>query len=414
MAINLTSFDPILKELYVGQKVKDLVYPKNPFFAMIGKYENFEGDLYPLPLKSENNQSVSATFAVGAAIGGNSEYKRFGLTRSKKYGFAEVDGETARASKSDKGAFLAALRSEIDSTKKAVADSISADIFAGKDGELGGVNSIDTAAITLGSSSTALPNEITKFHVGMDIVIYDTTNMTKRTGGKSVGGVTNVFTISSRNADTGVITLDATPASVVAGDILFRAGDRGNSLSGLDAWLTADSTALAASFFGVVRSVDPSRLAGVHYTAASSEKIETSLINAVSKCNREGGRPDMLWMAFEDFAALVVELGAKVVYERKIPSDASKGFIGFQALKLHTAFGLIDVMADQHCARKVVYGLDMSSWKLYSLGTVPMIDDLDGNSLLRSGTADAVIARIISYHQLGCNAPGHNVRIILD
>ena len=129
MALDLTAFEPVLKELYDGQAVKELVYPKNPFYGMLKKVENFEGDVYPLPLRSENNQAISSTFAVGKAHNGSSVYKRFSLNRVKKYGFADIDGETARASKSNKGAFIEALKTEIDSTKLGVTNSISADLF---------------------------------------------------------------------------------------------------------------------------------------------------------------------------------------------------------------------------------------------------------------------------------------------
>ena len=411
MSLSLADYNPILKELYDGQKVKDLVYPTQPFYAMLAKKENFEGKLYPLPLLIENNQSIGANFTAAKAVAGSSDYDSFNLTRNKKYGFANIDGETARASRSDKGAFVAALKIEIDSTKKAVVDSIAADLFGNGTGALGVVSTYTTSSNVL---VLATADDIVDFHVGMRIVIFNSTNATARAGGATVGGVTNTFEITARDAIAGSFTLNADPTSIVSTDLIFRAGDRGAVCQGLEAWIPSTAPASNDSFFGVNRSVDRSRLAGIYVAAAASDsKIETTLIDGVSLLNREGGRPDMIWISFKKYAELTVELGSKVNYYRQAVDDAKDAAFGFRGLMLDTAFGPIKVMADQHCPDTHAFVLDMKSWALYSVGPAPMIDELDGNMLLRDPASDAVEARIVAYYQLGCNAPGHNGKLTL-
>ena len=406
MALDLTAFNPILKELYKGQKVKDLVYPDHPFFAMLNKAEDFEGDLYPLPLKFANNQAIGHDFAIAQANGGSSKYRAFHLTREEKYGFATIGGQVARASKSNKGAFMAALKSEIDNTKMGVIASLSADLFGDGTGDLGEVISTYASSTTFGLEN---PEDIAKFEVGMEITF---------------GTDADSATITNRNEILGQLTIDSvTDTGIAASAKIYRSGDKDNVISGLDAWLTPSGSAL----FGVTRSVDPSRLGGIHYNGSSNAvtyggvslpansdgTIEKTLINGASRLQREGGRPTDIVLSFTDFAKFDNELGTKVEYVRVKPADASDGFVGFESLHVRTSKGVIRVWADAHCKEGIAYALDMKTWVLASLGPAPMIDDLDGNMILRVHNADQVQSRIIFYGNLGCMAPGHNARIIL-
>ena len=80
---------------------------------------------------------------------------------------------------------------------------------------------------------------------------------------------------------------------------------------------------------------------------------------------------------------------------------------------IHGPRGPIKVIPDQNCPKDVAYMLDMSVWKLYSLGKAPKILDSDGLRFLRESSADAVEVRVGYYAQLGCRGPGYNVRIAL-
>ena len=255
----------------------------------------------------------------------------------------------------------------------------------------------------------------------MRVVIYDSTNATQRAGGSTLGGIDNTFAITARNVDNGTVTLNATPTSVVADDLIFRAGDRGNVASGLGAWLPAPSspgtrTVPAADFFGVNRSEDPTRLAGLYFDKSSNSgatKIQDALIESLAVVQREGGDPDVSWISFEKYSDLVKEIGAKVEYDRRNSGDASMAEFSFKGIKLLSAYGEIMIMADKHCPAAKAYLLQMDTWALYSLEQAVMLDTLDGNKLLRSNDSDGVEARILGYFQLGCNAPGWNAVIDL-
>ena len=72
MALDMTTADAILKELYPDDVLKNLTYQNHPFFAMVPKMENFVGDAMVVPVTIGNPQGRSATFATALANKGNS------------------------------------------------------------------------------------------------------------------------------------------------------------------------------------------------------------------------------------------------------------------------------------------------------------------------------------------------------
>ena len=114
-------------------------------------------------------------------------------------------------------------------------------------------------------------------------------------------------------------------------------------------------------------------------------------------------------MNYSNFADLEKALGSKVSYvEKNIKPE-----IGFRGILIHGPRGPINVIPDQNCPNGVAYMIQLDVWKLYSLGKAPRILSGDGLKQLRVSDADAVEVRVGYYAQLGCRAPGWNVRISL-
>ena len=170
MALNLTSLDAALKEIYTSDKVQDLVYKSNPFLAMVPKMTSFEGDALPIPLVYGNPQGRSATFATAQANNTNSYLKKFVLTRARDYSLAAIDAETALASRSNSGSFLSAMTTEIDGAMNAITRSLATSLYRDGGGAIGQVNnsSFATTGVVLVLDSDAI-----NFEVGMELVVDD-------------------------------------------------------------------------------------------------------------------------------------------------------------------------------------------------------------------------------------------------
>lgn len=401
----MSKFGPALKQLYTNQRVENLTYPENPFYAMVPKDKTFEGDSFPQPLQYGNPQNSSHTFSDAQGNSSDSTLGKFLLTRVSDYSIARVSNEVAEASMSNKGAFLKALTNEIDSAMMTAAASLGIDLYGNKAGARGQIG----ATTTLASTALVLSDidSVVRYEIGMRLTFAQN----ESSGSERDSGA--YLTVVAVNRDTGVLTMSAninTISGVALGDYIYLKGNRNKSLSGLDGWLPATAPTSGDNFFGLDRSADPTRLGGLRFDA-SSMSIEEGLIKALARLCREGGRPDVVFMNYLDWADLEAALGSKVQY--MVTTAFANGNIGFSGIQVKHNKGVANVVADQYCPRGVAYALTMKTWMLRSLKEPVRILDLDGNKVLRVSNDDAVEARIGGYRQLACNAPGWNMRIKL-
>ena len=402
-ALDLNTVTQALKEHYKDLRVKNMVYKDNPLLALMPKYEQFGGENMPIPTQYGIANRRSATFGTGQALDTATSLARFVLTRVKDYSFASITGESIKATESNADAFLKYATLEIDGAIQSLTRSIAIGLYGDGSGKIGQVGSTTG---TSGTQTITLSNveEITNFEVGM--VLRIATNTTSALEN-------DVLTISEVDRDLGTIKVVITSSSgnLSAGDALFQSGDYVSAsdrlkIFGLEAWIPAGTP---ANLFGVTRTADRTRLAGVPFDG-SSMPIEEALVSAASRLAREGGSPDHCFMDYTQFANLEKALGSKVVYDKVSSDDAD---VGFQALSIIGPKGPIRVIADQNCTPNVAYLLQMDTWSLNSLGAAPHILDLDGNRMLRESSADAYEVRVGFYGNVGCTAPGYNSRVAL-
>jgi hypothetical protein len=401
-ALSATGFAAALKQHYTDERIENMVYKDNPFLAMVAKYEDFGGENLKLPIKYGNPMGRSANFTTAQSnvTGGN--IKAFLLTRIKDYAIAQIENEVLEASKGNANAFLEAAVFAIDGSIQAATRSLAVALYGNGKGSIGIVSTSDATTITL-----ATTQDITNFEVDMKLVA---SNVESGTG----TGVATAQSVTAINRDTGVLTMSGNPSTggFDASDYLFVEGDYATDstallkVSGLGAWLPSTAPGSTDSFFNVNRSADVDRLGGIRFDA-SSLPLEEGLIGAAARAARAGGKPDYCFMNYSNFADLEKALGSKVAYvEKNIKPE-----IGFRGILIHGPRGPINVIPDQNCPNGVAYMIQMDVWKLYSLGKAPRILSGDGLKQLRVYNADAIEVRVGYYGQLGCRAPGWNVRI---
>ena len=393
MALNMTTFAAALKQHYTDEKIENMVYKDNPFLAMVSKYEDFGGENLKLPVKYGIPMGRSATFADAVANKTASQLKAFLLTRNSDYAIASIANETIEASKGNANAFIEAATFEIDGAIESATRSLAISLYGDGSGSIGVVGALATTTASNDTVTLATIQDITNFEVGMQL---------------NFGTATTNKKIDSINRDTGVFILDAASGATTT-EAIYVDGDKDNMLTGLGGWLPSTAPASTDSFFGVNRSSDSTRLGGIRFDG-SSLPLEEALIGAAARVAREGGKPDVCFINYNNFGDLEKALGSKVSYvDVKVNPE-----IGFRGILIHGPRGPIKVVPDQNCPNGVAYMLQMDVWKLYSLGKAPKILDSDGLKFLRESTADAVEARIGYYAQLGCRAPGFNVRVALS
>lgn len=413
-----------LKELYTGDDyMKDLVYKKNPFLALVPKNESpggFAGKYIPVPLIYGTPQGRSATFATAQGNQTAPQLASFFVYRVSNYQLVTITNELLEATKDNAGAFIDEAKLNMDTGFRNISNDLALDLYSAANGVRGQLASISTGVITLTDSNT-----VVNFEVGMSLVSFSISGTTyTQSTSAAVGYVIAV------NRSTGTVTVSATqggaagtptnwsasfPNLAVEGDVSFGAHAVQTAylkVSGLQAWLPSTSPSASESFWGVDRSTDVTRLAGVRFDG-SSETIEEALIDASSLVAREGGQPDMCFMNFSSYSALEKSLGSKVQYVDVKHEEAD---IAFAGIRIHAPYGPITVIPDRNCPALKAFLLQMDTWKLRSLGKAPHIltYGLEGLEGLRVGNSDALEIRIGYYGNLICNAPGWNCVVALN
>lgn len=411
MAVLFSNVDTsaITKTLWPQRRVENTVYADHPFLALVPKDEEFYGQNLVLAVRFADSQGRSAQFSIAQGQVGNFRARKFILTRAKDYQVCQIDTESILATKNDRGALIKALDTEIDSGMNNISKSLAVSLFRGQTGVLSTVGAINLATSSGDQIILGNINDVTSFEVGMVLVAAQTLTGASRSTPATATVQSVDRTIGAIYFSTGTLS----GANWAVNDNLFANGDNangtgsGNKTSGLADWLPGVTPITGDSFFSVDRSVDPTRLAGQRIDI-SGLNPEEGCVTVFSKQAREGGRPNYMVLNHQDFRNVEISLGSKVCYE-----TLSVGEIGFQALKVNGPKGPVMLVADQDCPAGIGYGLDMRTWKLYSLEKCPQILDLDGNRMLRVYNADMWETRIMYFAQLGCDAPGWNARAVM-
>ena len=400
MSLDLTAFDFALKEYYTDDMIEKLTLYDRPLMALMIKMENFKGDKLPIPTIYGGPQGRSAVFATAQGNQTTTKGIKFELTRARDYVISAIDGETIDASDDNMGAFIEAQTTEFDCAFDSIAHSCATALYRNGTGSIGVVGSISTSTLTLATTA-----DVVNFEVGMTLVASATD------GGAAIdSGATEVVAGVDRDAGTLTSTSAAWTTNITSlapTNFLSVEGDLNAKIKGLDAWLPSSVTATA--FFGVDRTTDSTRLGGNRYDA-SSDPIEEGMVTAAAKAANWGARLTHYFVSFDRYADLEHALGSKARYD----TARASAEIAFEALVVNGPRGPIKVVPDAYCQDAVGWGLDMSTWKLYSLGKVPRFLVRDGaGQTLRQATADGEEFRIGYYGQLGCRAPGWNSRVTL-
>jgi hypothetical protein len=426
---NSTNQLAALKELYTDDKdyMKNIVYAKNPWLAMVPKNESpdgFAGKYIPVPLEYANPAGRAHVFANAQNQQTASSVISYFVYAIQDYQLVTITNLLMEQTKSNAGAFVDEASRTMDNGFRNLSNNMAFELFSGGTASRG---VISAAGVTYSSPTLSFvlsnPQQVVQFEVGMTLQASATD------GGAALQnspGTIDAIQITSVNRGTGAISgtvvQGAPQSSWVAASFLQVLGDIGIGgastiagllgLSGMSAWVPNVDPPSNDNFWGVNRSADPTRLAGLRYNA-SAQSISEGITNALALANREGAAPDLIILDFVSYATLINELGAKVQY---VQLDHDEVEVSFEAIHFHSAYGKIPVLADRSCPAQTAYAVTVDSFKLRTLGKAPHIltYGMEGLEGLRVGNADALEVRIAYYGNLICSAPGYNMTVQLS
>lgn len=407
--LTLTQYDPLLKEHYVKEKVRNLSFGKNTFLSIVGKNTRARGRKIIQPIDFRRPTNGGALFSTAKSNSAPSGYEAFELTRCKHYFFPTVDNETIEATADDESAFMPAFE-EFDRAFKAAGDRAGRQLYGSRGGYVGKI-AVD-ATYPVSGATVKLTDKADAFKFDKDmIVVLGTTDGT--TGAPLAG----TLTVSGLDRENGLITFSgnvtAGVASAAQGNFIFPVADFATgsvalNMAGLDDWLPGDlstrATKLAASFYAVTRSDDADRLGGIYRDARGENLVET-VIKLGASIDKHGGSPDTVLVNPEVLSDLMLLMEARKV--RMETETTMVAGIGIRSVRAMVGPHDIKLYGDRNCPSSRLYMLQLDTWRLHSAGEYPRFLDRDG-LLKRSETADSYEARVGGYGNLGCAAPGFN------
>lgn len=399
-----TNVTPILKVLYPEGRPKKPLYKAGRFYQTVAKDPSFGGEYVKSPIQISGHGGRSATIATAIANKSAEESRRaFQIDVTQDFAVYTINELDMRRTEGDSKAFVRLLKSRVDAAIYSMERSYSHKLWRNGGGALGRISSGSTVAspqITL-----ANPDDVRFFETGMVLQASSTdgTSGALRSSGAEV-------TLGDIDRSAGTLDVASGPnwddniAAIAASDYLFASGDFGAALKGVLAWTPASSPS-STTFFGVDRTVDTERLAGVR-ADLSSLQAEEALVEAVRLVGDAGGAPDRVWCSSRIYTQIGNALRGEFT-PAKVESYENPS-VGISSLRGMAAGHEVDVMYDPDCPDGYLFVHQSDTWKLWSAGPHYSIFDRDGKPFLREASSDGIEGRIYAYPQLECSAPGWN------
>lgn len=415
-------WDAFLKELYPSGVPEDMLQRDHTFLSMVSKDTDAFGEYMVIPVVYSGPAGRSASIsALLSSTGPISPTKSVKFTPSivEDYGATWINELTMKKAGNDRGAFVNARKFEIDNVLTQLGESLSHALFRAGDGTVAQGNGSWTIT---GTVITFSRKADTKFAgIGMHLDFIGNTSGAPAGAARALAATYRVV-ITSIDEDAGTVTcaLDSNGAAVTNistyytslanTDWIAPVGDYNSAfattgaekIKGLAAWIPL-TTPAATAFWGVDRTVHPTRLAG-HRLDDSTAPAEDSIMTLAEVMRERGARPDTCILSPRQFTKVSKRLNAKVEYQ----GAGGKADYGFSAFGIATSAGIMKVVTDSDCPEDRGYLLRMDTWKLKHLGGLPELVTTDGLSMLRRSASDEVEVRARYYAQLVCTGPGQN------
>ena len=393
------AWDAMLKELYPPGLPQDLMLRNHPFMSLVPKDDNATGEYMVIPVIYDlpPGQSADPAQVFNSTTGpvDSSKHTKFTPKLFEDYAATYLNMLTVYKTANDRGSFVEARKMEIDGILTQLGNSLAHALFRDGTGAVGQVNSaVASTTITLTTRSDA------KFFV----VNGQYALQTGPTPGGALRNGGNFATVAKVDEDAGIITftanLSASIAAAAIGDWFVAVGDTNDKVTGLAGWIPLASPS-ATLFFGVDRTVHPTRLAGSRLDQPSVP-AEDTLTELAEIMFERGARPDRCFVSPRQFSKIAKRLNAKVEYD----NAGGEAHFSFSTVVVHTSAGAVRLTPDPDCPDNLGYVLEMKHWRLKHLLDLPHIVMDDGVRALRRSGSDSIEIRARYYAQLVCYKPG--------
>jgi len=394
MPQNLTAFDAVLKEDYLGT-IREQVYMSHVLLNRLEKNEeDVVGREAVVPLHVGGNTGVGARSDGGPLpTAGNQQYATATYRCRYNYGRIQVTGPVIKASRNNKGAFVRAVDSEIQGMTKDLQDDLNRQLHGDGSGVLCLVNTDPTTGTTL----TVDDPGAMYLKKGMKIDIVDPSSVIP---GDARANASNL-TIASKSSATTVTMSAALHSDVADNDYVARYGSYALEMMGIRGIVDVNNPRAGLTVGGINRSTAGNEYwkANVDANSGVPRKYSLDLMQSSwDAAEEEGGEISLILTTRAVRRKYLALVRADGRFVNTMKMDA-----GFDALEYNGK----PFVVDRHCLPGRIYFLDESTLAIYRMSDLDWMEE-DGAVLSRVSGFDAYEAVLFFYATLGCSAPNRN------
>lgn len=410
MAASLNTLSEILKEYYLGPVAEQLNNEVLLLSRLETRSEDLVGKRAYVPLHYGRSSGIGARGeAQPLPAAGNQKYDKAVYDLKYLYGRVEVTGPSMAKTKNEAGAFLQALKSELDGIRNDLKKDLARQIYGDGTARLGaGVvgGTFSTTVIEVGTE----PLRKGQIYPGMKVNVMDV-SLTPDALHTTTGSSTT-FTVASVDVAAGEVTFQETCTQTFANnDYLLRAGVTeatpavGNTYSLSDEidGLRRIVPHVAANTFGGIDASTSQWWDNVRVEATGGVLTLDVMQQALNLARINGGMP----------SSIITTLGLQREFYDLLSQDVQ--YINPESLNYAAGFKTLSyngmpLIADIDAPYGLMYILDESTMKVFSDQDWHFLD-ADGQTLRQRADYDAFEAIMTRYMNLGATRRNNQVVI---
>lgn len=357
--LDLTAFDAILKEFYIGPIRKQII-DKQILLTRVQRFSDtidVSGRRAIVPILLGYSEGVGAR-GDNKALPGAQQTRTIDaiVTVKHNYGRIEITGPTIRASRNDAGAFSRAVDFEVQNMVEGLRKDLNRQLHNDGTGKLAQVNgAVVGLVITVDNPGTLY------FKKNMKLEIFDSAFTVQRTG---------VAQITAVDATASTITVDVVPTGTVDNDFIVREGAKDLEIQGLRG-IIDDGTVLA-TLQGITSATDPEWKAAVDDNSGVLRSLTLPLMqSSFSKAEEQAGVPTLMVTTFN---IRDVFSGLLTTEKRFVNTLTLQG--GFEAL----TFNNRPLVPDDQARPNLIYFINEAHMAIHQLGDPDWLQE-DGHIL---------------------------------
>lgn len=400
MAISADQSILSLLKVYYKDGVENLMFRNDPVLKSLSK-EKIEGKTYNFSAMYGRGGAVSANYTIAKKVAANNtKAAEFAVEPGQLFSVCSFNQKEVLASKTKAGAFMKVAGAKFFAATEAFRKQMAAALYGRGYGEL-----CHSGYATAIKKDTAFDLTLPS-HAVMAIDIDSQLVLKAAVDSATVKCHLTVTNIDDANGIVTVVS-DADVNAPLATDVICFDGSmdaNGKPLlpMGLGGWLPTVGKRTGATwtnyikerFYGVDRSVAPSRLAGAFVDGTGDTKKIDTIVKLLKQARRQGSAADMIVMNDNDWAAVAKEIEATNTYmsvtnngNGKNKKDAS---IGYSELTASFSTNFFDSVIDTpYCPEGVFFVLDKNAIEVAAYTNPDKLEDnVPGNE---PGKADPMV-----------------------